>query len=294
MLEGFTPHDIEVSETTIHAVSGGHGPPLLLLHGYPQTHILWRHVAPALAEHFTVVAADLRGYGQSGKPISDPGHTAYSKRSMARDMIEAMESLGFHQFFVAGHDRGGRVAYRMALDHPGRVLRLATLDIMPTYATWQGMRGTGGLSAFHWYFLAQPHDLPERLIGADPAYYLKWMLQSWLARHDAIEPEAFAAYEAAFTNPDTIRATCDDYRAGATIDVEIDRETLETGKKITCPMLVLWGDRDGALSGDRYLRAWDDWATDTRGHAIPGGHFLPEEAPDETTAALRSFFSEGA
>jgi haloacetate dehalogenase len=293
MFEGFAARDIEVSETTIHLVTGGSGPPLLLLHGYPQTHVLWRHVGVALANQFTVVAPDLRGYGDSGKPVSDPGHRAYSKRSMARDMVEVMAALGHEQFFVAGHDRGGRVAYRLALDHPERVLKLATLDIMPTYSTWQGMRGTGGVGAYHWYFLAQPYDLPERLIGSDPHFYLQWMLRSWLARKDAIEPEAMAAYEAAFSNPEMIRATCDDYRAGATIDVEIDRDDRELGNTIRCPMLVLWGDRDGAMSDDRYLRTWHDWASEVSGQSIPGGHFLPEEAPEETTAALREFFGTG-
>ncbi len=292
MFEGFTARDIEVSETTIHLVTGGSGPPLLLLHGYPQTHVLWRKVGPALADAFTVVAPDLRGYGASGKPLADPARRAYSKRVMAEDMVEVMASLGFDSFCVAGHDRGARVAYRMAFDHPARVERLATLDIMPTYATWQGMRGTGGLGAYHWYFLAQPHDLPERLIGNDPAFFLRWTIESWLWRKDAIEPEALAAYESAFRDPETIRATCDDYRAGATVDVEIDREDHDEARKIRCPALVLWGDRDGALADDRYLQTWQEWAADVRGGAIPGGHFLPEEAPEETVRALREFFAE--
>ncbi len=289
MFEGFEHRDIEAKGATIHAALGGDGPPVLLLHGYPQTHVLWRRVAPVLAETFTVVAVDLRGYGASSKPPSDPEYRAYSKRTMALDMVEVMAALGFDEFAVAGHDRGARVAYRMAFDHPRRVARLATLDIMPTYATWQGMQGTGGLRAYHWYFLAQAPDLPERLIGSDPGYFLQWTLHSWLMRKDAIEEEAMTAYEAAFSDPEMIRATCDDYRAGARIDMEIDREDLEAGRKIACPMLVLWGDRDGAMAGDRYLQVWKEWASDVRGHSIPGGHFLPEEAPQETAAALREF-----
>lgn len=289
MFDSFAAHDIATTETTIHAVTGGDGPPLLLLHGYPQTHVVWRKVAPGLAERFNVVAPDLRGYGRSGKPPSGDGDQAYSKRTMARDMVEVMAHLGHDRFFVAGHDRGGRVAYRMALDHPERVTRLATLDIMPTYPSWQGLKGTAALSTYHWFFLAQPHPLPERLIGGDPGFFLRWTLRSWLGRHEAIEPDAMEAYEAAFADPDMIRATCDDYRAGATIDVEIDRADVDAGRKIGCPVLVLWG-ADNHVPDDVYLAVWRRWADDVRGQPIPSGHFLPEEAPDETLVALREFF----
>jgi haloacetate dehalogenase len=291
MFGGFTAQDIETSATSIHTLTGGSGPPLLLLHGYPQSHVVWRLVAPTLAERFSVVLADLRGYGRSGKPRSEGDHSAYSKRVMAGDMVEVMEQLGHSRFFVAGHDRGGRVAYRMALDHPDRVARLATIDIVPTYPTWRTMRAQAGLSAYHWYFLAQPHDLPERLIACDPGYFLRWTLRSWTGDRtlDAFEQEALAAYEAAFNQPETVRATCEDYRAGATVDMEDDRTDLYAGRRISCPMLALWGDRSD-VPGDFVLHTWREWAVDVRGYGLPCGHFPPEEAPAETIVALRSFF----
>jgi len=290
MLEGFSSQRIKANGVHLNAAIAGDGPPLLLLHGYPQTHILWRHVAPVLAEHFTVVAADLRGYGASDKPVG--GAESYSKRVMATDMVALMTELGHERFMLAGHDRGGRVAYRLALDHSETVTRLATLDIIPTIETWEGFVGTRGLVAWHWYFLAQREGVPEPMIGADPDGFLKMVLRSWLGRKDAIEVEAFAAYAEAFRNPETIRASCDDYRAGATLDVAIDRADREAGHRIHCPMLALWGDRDGALADDRYLKVWQNWADDVRGQAIPGGHFLPEEAPEETAAALLAFFHD--
>lgn len=294
MFDGFTAQDITVTDTTIHALTGGSGPPVLLLHGYPQTHVSWRKVAPALADRFRLVVPDLRGYGRSGKPPSDPGHLAYAKRTMARDMVEVMGALGYDRFFVAGHDRGGRVAYRMALDHPERVERLATLDILPTYATWRAMRGTAGLVAYHWYFLAQPPDLPERLIRNDPTFFLhrslgSWREGTWQPPPSAIEPAALTAYQHAFEDPDMIRATCEDYRAGATIDAQLDREDRDAGHKIGCPTLVLWG-ADSDIPGDYYLSTWQEWAADVRDQPISCGHFLPEEAPQETAAALRAFF----
>lgn len=294
MFDGFTAQDMAVTGTTIHTLTGGSGPPLLLLHGYPQTHVVWRKVAPALAERFRVVAPDLRGYGRSGKPPSDPGNEAYSKRTMARDMVEIMGALGHDRFFVAGHDRGGRVAYRMALDHPERVERLATLDILPTYATWRAMRGTAGLVAYHWYFLAQPPDLPERLIGSDPTFFLRrslgsWRDGTWQPPPEAIEPAALAAYQDAFGDPEMIRATCDDYRANATIDAELDRQDRDAGRTISCPTLVMWGT-DSDIPSEYYLSTWREWADDVHVHPIACGHFLPEEAPRETAAALRTFF----
>lgn len=291
MFGGFTAHDIAVTGTTIHALAGGSGPPLLLLHGYPQTHVVWRLVAPTLAERYSIVAADLRGYGRSGKPPAGDDHRGYSKRVMATDMVELMEAFGHSSFFVAGHDRGGRVAYRMALDHPDRIDRLAVIDIVPTYPTWRTMRAQAGLAAYHWYFLAQPHDLPERLIGSDPQYFLRWTLRSWTADRtlDAFEEEALAAYEEAFGNPETRRATCDDYRAGATVDLEDDRTDLHAGRRISCPTLALWGEHTG-VPGDFILYTWREWAVDVRGYNLPCGHFPPEEAPEETIAALGGFF----
>ncbi len=290
MIEGFTARKITAGNVSLHTVLGGNGPPLLLMHGYPQTHLLWRHVAPVLAGHFTIVAPDLRGYGESDKPPAGSDFAAYSKRVMAADMVALMTALGFETFAVAGHDRGGRVAYRLALDHPERVTGLATLDIMPTLDTWESLTGTRGLAAWHWYFLAQPPGVPEPMIAADPEAFLERLMGSWLLRRDAIDATTWAAYASAFRDPETIRATCDDYRAGASVDVAIDRADREAGRRIRCPLLALWGDRDGALADDRYLQVWKRWADDARGGPIPGGHFLPEEAPEETSNALLAFF----
>ena len=291
MFEGFTEQRIATSGAEIHAVVGGDGPPLALLHGYPQTHVMWHRVAPRLAEAFTVVAPDLRGYGRSSKPPGGDGSANYAKRAMARDVVEVMAALGHDRFLLAGHDRGGRVAYRLALDHPDRVQRLATLDIMPTLEQFDRMDRRGALGAFHWFLLAQPSPLPERLIGGDPVSFLHDMLSRWSGT-DAFAPEAMADYERSFGDPETVRATCDDYRAGATIDCDLDAADRDAGRRIACPMLALWGDR----RGDRravMMEVWERWATDVRGAAIPCGHFLPEEAPSETAAALLDFFRDG-
>ncbi|MGH7359120.1 MAG: alpha/beta fold hydrolase [Candidatus Rokuibacteriota bacterium] len=277
-------------ETEIHAVIGGQGPPVLLLHGYPQTHACWHRVAPALAARFTVVCTDLRGYGDSGRPPSDPAHRAYSKRSMAEDQLEVMAALGFERFALVGHDRGGRVAYRLALDHPERVTRLAVLDIVPTLETWARMDREASLASYHWLFLAQPPDLPERLIGADPTYFLRWTLGSWAGRPDAFDARALAEYHRAFGDPAVIHATCEDYRAGATVDIEAD--AADRGRRrIACPVLALWGEARPQRREWDPLAIWRDWAGDVRGQALRCGHFLPEEAPADTRAALASFLS---
>ena len=289
MFEGFELRMVETAEATIRVRQGGSGPPLLLLHGHPQTHAMWHLVAPRLAEEFSVVCTDLRGYGDSSKPTTTPDHEPYSKRAMARDQIEVMQQLGFERFAVAGHDRGARVAYRMALDHPERVSRLAVLDIIPTGEHFWRTDMAFALGYYHWFFLAQPYDFPERLIGADPDYY-------YLARRafkDMIfAPEALADYRRCWNDPATIHAMCEDYRAGATIDVAHDEESRDAGRKIACPLLALWGSRNQI--GDWYdvLSVWRDWATDVRGRAIDCGHHIPEEAPEETFRELRSFFAE--
>ncbi len=294
LFEGFARRQVATSGATINLVTAGSGPPLLLLHGYPQTHALWHRVAPRLAEDFTVVAADLRGYGDSSKPPGGDDHAGYAKRAMARDQVEVMQQLGFERFAVAGHDRGARVAYRMALDHAERVTRLAVLDIVPTYAMWAGADRQFGLGAYHWFFLAQPYDLPERLIGAEPEYFLRTMLSRWAGDAGAFAPEALAEYVAHFRDPACIHATCEDYRAGAALDLEHDTADQERGHRITCPLLALWGAGRGGVARparqDR-LALWRDWAADVRGQGLPCGHFLPEEAPDETYAALREFFT---
>ena len=290
MFEGFTQRRITTSGAEIAVWTAGSGTPLLLLHGYPQTHAMWHLVAPALAQEYTVVCPDLRGYGDSSKPVVSAGHQPYAKRAMARDMVEVMTALGFDRFGLAGHDRGGRVAYRLAFDHPERVTRLATLDIVPTHAQWRAMDWRGAIGGYHWYFLAQPSPLPEKLIAADPIYYLHSCLRRWAAPGFEFDPAALAEYERAFSNPETVRASCDDYRAGATIDFEID--DADYGKrKIVVPMLALWGEREGAAPR-RLVETWREWAEDVRGLPIRSGHFLPEEAPGPTLAALLEFFGE--
>src|SRR5437588_3535658 len=246
MFEGFELQTIETGEAAIRVRYGGSGPPLLLLHGSPQTHAMWHAVAPRLAEDFTVVAADLRGYGDSSKPPAAPDHEPYSKRAMARDQLAVMEQLGFERFSVAGHDRGGRCAYRLALDHPERVLRVAVLDIIPTGEAFRRVDKAFALGYWHWFFLAQPYDLPERLIGADPEYFFRQRRpERGRTPVEHFAPEALDDYLRCFRNPETIHAICEDYRAGATIDCDHD-EADRARRRIACPVLALWG-RHGKL-----------------------------------------------
>lgn len=285
VFEGFATHRVETSGCEISCVVGGDGPPLLLVHGYPQTHVMWHKVAPTLAEDFTVVAPDLRGYGASSKPAAGEGYVGYSKRVMARDLVELMDHLGHPSFSVVGHDRGGRVSYRMALDSPERVERLVTLDIVPTIETFEMVSGPAARGLWHWYFLAQAPPLPERMIAGERELYLSSMLRSWAGSEVAITDAAYAAYLEAWTD-DTIRATCDDYRAGARIDCELDAADRGAGHRISCPMLALWGGTERDL-----LPIWERWATDVRGHGLACGHFIAEEAPDELLAAIRPFLT---
>ena len=289
MFEGFESAIIDAGEATIQLRCGGSGPPLLLLHGNPQTHAMWHEIAPRLAEHFTVVATDLRGYGDSSKPETTPDHAPYSKRTMARDQVAVMRALGFERFFVCGHDRGGRVAYRMALDHPERVLRLAVLDIVPTWEAFSRADMAFGLGYWHWFFLAQPYDLPERLIGTDPTYFFL----SRPERSAVFASEALEEYLRCFRDPRTVHAICEDYRAAATLDFAHDEADRRKGRRITCPVLALWG-RQGKLD-EWYdvVGIWQGWADDVRGRALGCGHYLPEEAPGETYSELRAFFEVG-
>lgn len=289
MFEGFTQHKVETTGAEINFRSAGNGPPLLLLHGYPQTHAIWHRVAPELARRFTVIAADLRGYGDSSKPPSDAHHTAYSKRVMAGDMVELMAKLGFRRFAVAGHDRGGRVAYRMALDHRDVVTKLAALDIVTTHTMWLNMDKARATASYHWLFLMQPDGLPEAMIGHDPAYYLRETLRRWARPGFTFAPEAMAEYVRCFSDPACIHATCEDYRAGGGVDFDYDSADFGH-KKIACPVLVLWGSGGIARRSSDPLAAWRPWADDLRGRAITEcGHFLPEEAPEETRTALEEF-----
>jgi haloacetate dehalogenase len=294
-IDGFTESAIETDETQIFACWCGTGPPLLLLHGFPQTHLTWRRVAPVLAETFTVVCADLRGYGQSGCPASAPDHGPYSKRAMARDMIVVMEQLGFSRFAVAGHDRGARVAYRMALDHPERIVRLAVLDIVPTASVWERADARFALAFWPWSLLAQSEPLPERILTAAADAVVDHALACWGSPAGSFPADVRTAYVDALRDPAHAHAICEDYRAAATVDREHDRIDQGSGRRITCPMLVLWS-ADGPVdtwyrneSGPMAL--WRAWCKDVRGRALRAGHFFPEEAPADTVEALRDFFS---
>lgn len=287
MLEGFTQRRVPTSDATINVRTAGSGPPLLLLHGYPQTHVEWRHIAPRLAEDHTVVLADLRGYGDSDKPRGSDTHVEYSKRVMAQDLVEVMEALGHERFVVIGHDRGGRVAHRMALDHPDRVLGLVVIDIAPTYEMFRTADASFGHRQFHWFFLAQPVDLPERLLAGAEEYWVRKRVGR--EGRDFIEEEAVREYIRCFTAA-TIHGSCEDYRAAATIDLEHDEADLDV--KVACPTLVLWGAMGQINRRYDALAVWRERATDVDGEAMPSGHFVPEEAPEETFRALRTFLTE--
>ncbi len=292
MFEGFERLRVETGEAAINLVRGGSGPPVLLLHGYPQTHAMWHGVAPGLAEDFTVVATDLRGYGDSSKPFGDEDHATYSKRAMAADQVKVMESLGFPSFAVVGHDRGGRVGHRMALDHPERVTRLAVLDIVPTRHVYATVGKDLATAYYHWFFFIQPYDLPETLIGADPAYYLRKKLGGWGTSLDAFSPESLAEYERCFSDPATIHASCEDYRAAASIDLVHDDADYDEGRKVACPLLALWGGQ-GVMERLYDVReVWRGYADDVRGKALDAGHFLAEERPEETTQELIDFLGD--
>lgn len=294
MMEDFTTAEIQTGETGIFVRSCGSGPPVLLLHGFPQTHLMWRSVAPPLSRDFTVVCADLRGYGRSGCPPSAPDHAPYAKRAMAEDMVTVMERLGFPRFSVAGHDRGGRVAYRMALDHPERVDRLAALDALPTGTVWDLADARFALAYWPWSLLAQPEPLPERVLAAVPDAVVDDALGGWGSSLSAFPPEVRAAYVEALRDPGHAHAICEEYRAAATIDREHDRADRESGRRIACPLLALWsaqGALDTWYAGEGGpIALWRAWSNDARGHALSAGHFFPEEVPEQTADALSRFF----
>jgi haloacetate dehalogenase len=295
VFEGFALETISTPEADIRVRHGGAGPPVLLLHGHPQTHFMWHAVAERLAREFSVVAADLRGYGESSKPETTSEHEPYSKRAMARDQVAVMQHLGFDRFAVVGHDRGARVAYRMALDAPGKVQRLAVLDILPTGEHFRRADMRFGLGYWHWFFLAQPFDVPERMIGADPRGFFtrQWPRD---ANGQPVRPAYFAAeaaedYLRCYLNPATVHATCEDYRAGATYDFQLDEADRGAGHRITCPVLALWAGRGALQQWYDVLGVWRDWADDVRGQPIDSGHYMAEEAPGATYAALREFLA---
>lgn len=289
MFAGFEEFDIAVSGTTVHGRRGGAGPPLLLLHGIPETHLMWHRVAPALAERYTVVATDLRGYGDSGKPPSAGDHAPYAMRALALDQVEVMRRLGHERFAVAGHDRGARCAYRMALDHPRAVTRLAVLDIVPTGDAFRRADMDFSLGYWVWSFLAAPYPVPEELILRSPATLVDHMLDSWSARPDAFPRHVRDEYIAKFTDSATVHAICEEYRAAATLDHRHDEA--DRGRvRITCPVLVLWGTDSAVGAWYDPLDVWRQWADDVRGGPVASGHFLPEEAPEEVIGHFRRFF----
>ena len=290
MFEGFTQRQVKIGAYEISLVMGGSGPPLLLLHGYPQSRAIWHAVAPSLARHFTLVIPDLPGYGDSLGPAPDAENRHYSKRAMAEVLRKLMAELGWPSFFLAGHDRGGRVAYRLALDSPASVARLAVLDVVPTLAVWEEMDWRSALATYHWPFLAQPAELTERLIGADPDFYLEHLLARWAGDRGRLDPRAVSDYRRHFRKASVIAATCADYRAGATLDVDHDRADRAAGRRIDCPVLVLWGRDYHATKAGSPLEIWRDWATDARDVPLDCGHFLVEEKPEESAEALAAFF----
>jgi haloacetate dehalogenase len=295
MMDDFTTAAIKTHHTTIFIRTRGSGTPILLLHGFPQTHAMWHRVAPLLARRFTVVCADLRGYGRSGCPTPSPDHAAYSKRSMAEDMVAVMEQLGFRRFSVAGHDRGGRVAYRLALDHPDRVERIAVLDILPTETAWDRADARFAQDFWPWSLLAQPEPLPERVLTSVPDAIVDNALSDWGSPPEAFPPDVRSAYIESLRYPDHAHAICEEYRAAATIDRKHDQADRENGRRIVCPLLVLWSAR-GPLetwlsSEGGPIALWREWAADVEGHGLNAGHFFPEEAPTETADALGRFFT---
>ncbi len=293
MFPNFTAQKIQLADVALHTRIGGSGPPLLLLHGYPQTHVMWHKVAPALAQHFTLICPDLRGYGDSDAPPSDSQHATYSKRTVATDLIQLMTHLGHDTFMAAGHDRGARVLHRLLLDHPHAVTRAAVLDIVPTHYIFKTINQQMATTYEHWFFLIQPDGFPEHLIGKDPDYYLTTKLNRWSANADdnnpTFTPEAMAEYLRCFRRPEVIHATCEDYRAAASIDLEHDEADL--GRKIEGPLLVLWGGKGAMEKNYDVLEVWRDYAEQVQGEALPCGHFVAEEWPEGVARSLLNFFA---
>jgi haloacetate dehalogenase len=287
VFEGFSRTTVSADGLRINVVYAGSGPPVLLLHGYPQTHAMWHRVAPLLAERFTVVCPDLRGYGDSAKPPTDPSHEVYSKRTMAFDQLDVMRQLGHKRFAVVGHDRGARVARRLALDHPEAVSGLALLDIVPTATMYETLDRQRAISAWRYFFLVQPPDLPERLIAANRSYYLRATLNEWAGKPDALDPAAVAEYERCF-DAETIHASCEDYRAGATIDLVHDRA--DSDQRIGCPLLILWSSSGITASYD-VLAVWREQADRVEGAPLDCGHFLAEQQPQTVARRVEEWLT---
>ena len=288
---GFDYRRVDVEGVTVNCAVAGSGAPLLLLHGYPENHLMWRQVAPVLARDHTVVLSDLRGYGDSGKPAQDAAGLVYSKRFMARDQAGLMRQLGFGPFQLVAHDRGARVAHRLVLDHPDAVTRLAVLDIVPTRHVLGHVTRDMATAYYHWFFLAAANGVPEHMIGADPGYWVRSLTGPLLGEGASIDPEVMADYIRCFGDPRTIAGSCADYRSAAGIDLVHDEESFAAGQRVDCPVLVLWGTQGFVGRGYEPLDVWRQYAADVRGQALPTGHFLPEEAPDLVSAALRDFLA---
>ena len=296
LFPGTREHRFKSGNAEIFARIGGSGPPLLLIHGFPQTHAMWHRVAPALMKHFTCVMPDLRGYGYSSCPPNDTKNEAYSKRAMAKDLVALMASLGHSRFAVVGHDRGGRVAYRMALDQQAAVACLTVLDIVPTYAMWHNFTVKLAMKTYHWLMLAQPHPLPEMLIEPNPVGYLDYTLASWTKAKNlsAFGDDALAEYRLHYATPEHIHATCNDYRAGATCDLAADEADRAAGRKITCPTLAIWGNAGIPSETDGPLETWREWCEHVEGYGVDSGHFIPEENPEALLSSLMPFLSAHA
>jgi haloacetate dehalogenase len=288
LFEGFTHETLPTPGAEINVVHAGSGPPVLLLHGAPQTCAMWHAVAPRLAERYTVVAPDLRGYGDSSKPPGGGDHSDYSFRAMAADQVEVMRSLGHRRFAIVGHDRGARVAHRLALDNPDAVERMALLDIVPTSYVYENADRRLATAYFHWFFLIQPEPFPERMIGGDPLFFLRSVL-AFSGGLQGYAPEALAEYERCFADPATIHGLCEDYRAAATVDLRHDEA--DGGRRIECPLLVLWGARSAVGQIYEPLEVWRAFATDVRGRALDAGHYLVEERPHDSLAELEPFLA---
>ena len=289
MFENFEQKRVDVGTAEINLEQAGDGSPLLLLHGYPQTHAMWHEVAPQLAERFTVIVPDLRGYGDSTGP-ANPNTADYSNREMAEDLVGVMDALGFDEYRIAGHDRGARVGYRFALDHPQKVKKLAVLDIVPTLETVERMDYEMAKGMYHWLFLAQPYPVPETLINGAATFYVDHLLENWSASIESFDPAAVSEYHRCFGEESVVRASCEDYRAGLSIDLDHDRASREAGDRIECPLLAVWGDASGTISFDP-IEIWERWATDVEGKSLSCGHFIPVEAPEATVGKLESFFA---
>jgi haloacetate dehalogenase len=288
LLESFATHDIQVTDATIHCQVGGSGRPLLLLHGCPQTHVMWHKVAPALANHFTVVASDLRGYGDSSKPRGLPDHSNYSFRAMATDQVEVMTSLGFKSFSAVGHDRGARVLHRMALDQPETLTRVALLDILPTSFLYAHADRDFAAKYWEWFFFIQAHDFPEQMLSGNPEALLRYELGA-LADRGVVVPEAWREYLRVLSSPDAMHGMCEDYRAGASIDLEHD--AADASRKILCPLMALWGNQNPVWRRFDMLEVWRKYAESVIGCGLDAGHYLAEEAPAAVLAHLLAFLS---